>query len=129
MKYIFTILVFFTVFSVARAQQELTSHLMKDVFQSTYTNPAFRAKTRGSITTLSSLQANVRNTGFTYDQLITASIREEGGERLLDYGEMYNNLKLNGKDHAYIGLSFDVFALSLKIGKNKQKVVPFPFTL
>ena len=119
MKYLYTILVFFIGLNAAWAQQELTLHLMKDVFQSTHTNPAFRARTRGSVTILSSVHANLRNTGFTYDQLITASIQEEGGKRILSYEEMYNNLKLNGKDHMYIGLSFDVFALSLKIGKNR----------
>jgi len=119
MKYLFTIIVFCAGFHAAWAQQELTLHLMKDVFQSTHTNPAFRARTRGSVTILSSMHASVRNTGFTYDQLITANIQEEGGERFLDYGEMYNNLKLNGKDNAFTSFSFDAFALSLKIGKNR----------
>jgi hypothetical protein len=104
MKYLFTIFAFFIGLSAVNAQQELTMHLMKDVFQSTHTNPAFRARTRGSVTMLSSFQSSLRNTGFTYDQLITASIQEEGGERFLNYEEMYNNLKLNGKDHAYMGL-------------------------
>lgn len=119
MKYLFTSLIFFIGLHTALAQQELTLHLMKDVFQSTHTNPAFRARTKGSVTMLSSFQANVRNTGFTYDQLITASIQEESGKRFLDYGEMYSNLNLTGNDNMYIGFSFDAFALSFKVGKNR----------
>ncbi len=119
MKYLFTLITFFIGFSAVNAQQELTLHLMKDVFQSTHTNPAFRARTRGSVTFLSSYHSSLRNTGFTYDQLITRNIKDEGGERTLSYEDMYNNLKLKGKDHMYTGVSFDVFALSLKIGKNR----------
>ncbi len=119
MKYLYIIIFCIISIDPVWAQQELTLHLMKDVYQSNYTNPALRGRTRGNISLLSSVQVNVRNTGFTYDQLITQSIRQEGDKKILSYEDMYANLNLKGKDYLHFETSIDALVVAFKVGKNR----------
>lgn len=104
---------------VATAQQELTLHLMNNIYQSTHTNPALRGKNKVNVTLLSSYYAGVTNTGFNYNQIVSQVETDETGQKILDIGKLYHNLNLSGRDYANLRMSMDIFALSFRAGKGQ----------
>jgi len=120
MKYIYlTGLLLATIIQTAWAQQELTLHNMSSIFQSAHTNPAMQHKHKVIISLASSYQINAKNTGFTYNQVLAQVETDETGQRVLDLGQLADQLKLNGKDYVHTSASLDVFGLSFKSGKNR----------
>ncbi len=103
----------------ATAQQELTLHLMNNIFQSSHTNPALRPKNNVHVSLLSSYQVGVTNSGFNYNQIVSQIETDEDGQRTLDIGKLYRSLKLNGHDYANLGASVDVLAVSFRSGKGR----------
>lgn len=101
------------------AQQEVTLQLMNNVFQSTHTNPAFIPRNKVNVTILSSQHVNIKNTGFSYNQLLAQVKTDETGQRVLNPASLLENLKLNGRDYLHVGGSLDLFALGFKAGKNR----------
>ena len=120
MKYIYLLASSFLLFTFpTMAQQELTLHLMNNIFQSSHTNPALRPTNNVHISLLSSYQFGVTNTGFNYNQIVSQVETDENGQKTLDIGKLYHNVKLNGRDYANLGASVDVFALSFRAGKGR----------
>lgn len=105
--------------SPAYAQQEMTLHLMNNVFQSSHTNPALRPRNNVHISLLSSYQLGVSNTGFNYNRLVSQIETDENGQRVLDLGKLHSNTKLNGRDCANMNGSVDIFALGFRAGKGR----------
>lgn len=105
--------------NVVVAQQEVTLQLMNNVLQSTHTNPAFIPRNKVSITVLSSQHLNIKNTGFSYNQLLAQVKTDETGQRVLNPASLLENLRLNGRDYLHVGGSLDLFALNFKSGKNR----------
>ncbi|MEM6843136.1 MAG: DUF5723 family protein [Bacteroidota bacterium] len=119
-KYVYTIsLSLLLLASPGFAQQELTLHLMNNVFQSTHTNPALRSRNTISVSIASSYHLSLKNSGFTYNQLAANIEEDETGERVLDLGQLYDNLDLNGRDYLHFSANIDMFALSFGVGKNR----------
>lgn len=118
MKYIYlTAILFFSL--NAMAQQEFTLHTLDHVFQASHTNPAFSPRHKVSITLGSSYHVNLKNTGFTYNFLTSQIATDETGQRVLDLGQLSENLDLNGNDFVHGGASVDLFAISFKVAKNR----------
>ena len=103
----------------ARAQQEMTLHLMNNVFQSSHTNPALRPKNNVHVSLLSSYQFGVSNSGFNYNQLVSQIETDEDGQKVLDISKLYNNIDLNGRDYINANGSVDIFALGFRAGKGR----------
>ena len=120
MKYSYLLVSGLLLFALpAMAQQELTLHLMNNIFQSSHTNPALRPKNNVHISLLSSYQFGATNTGFNYNQLVSQIETDEDGQKTLNIGKLYENLRLNGRDYANLSGSVDLFALSFRSGKSR----------
>ena len=119
MRYYYLIIGLVLAISPAYAQQEMTLHLMNNVFQSSHTNPALRPKNNVHISLLSSYQFGATNSGFNYNQLVSQIETNEDGQRVLDIGKLYNNIKLNGRDYINLNGSVDLFALGFRSGKGR----------
>lgn len=102
-----------------QAQQEVTLHLMNNVFQAAHTNPALVPKNNIHITFIPSISAGVSNSGFHYNQLAAQIQTDEDGQRVLDLSELYGNLRLSGRDYININTSVDVLGVGFKVGKNR----------
>lgn len=100
-------------------QQELTLHLLNNVYQSSHTNPAFVPRNKVHVSLLSSYHLSVKNSGFTYNQLAANIEEDETGQRVLDIQNLYDNLNLNGNDFIHFSGDIDLFALSFKAAKNR----------
>lgn len=121
MKYFYSIISLFLLCTGSVvAQQEITLQLMNNVFQSTHTNPAIIPRNKANITLLSSYHIDVKNTGFSYNQLL-AQVEEgtEPGQRILNLESMLKNLKLGRKNYMNAGGSVDLLAIGFKAGKNR----------
>ena len=103
----------------AMAQQELTLHLMNNVIQSSHTNPALRPKNNVHVSFLPSFQAGITNSGFNYNSLSSQVETDESGQKILDLGKLYRNVKLSGRDYLNGTASVDVFMLSFRSGKGR----------
>ncbi len=103
----------------ALAQQEHTLHLMNNIIQSSHTNPALRPKNNVHISLLSSYQVGFANSGFTYNNLTSQIETDEDGQKTLDLGKLYGNIKLSGRDYINLGASLDVLAVSFRSGKGR----------
>ncbi|WKN42549.1 DUF5723 family protein [Tunicatimonas pelagia] len=102
------------------AQQELTLHLLDNVYQATHTNPAFRTRSNKiNVTIFSSAHLSLRNSGFTYNQLAANIKEDETGQRIIDLQDVQDNLNLNGRDYVHASFNADLFALSFPAGKNR----------
>lgn len=118
MRYFYLIALLFLGFT-GYAQQEFTLNTLDHVFQSAHTNPAFVHRHAVSVTLASSYHLNLKNTGFTYNFLTSQINTDESGQRILDLGQLADNLDLRGNDFMHIGASVDIFALSFRAGKNR----------
>lgn len=101
------------------AQQEFTLHTLDHVFQASHTNPAFSPRHKVSVTLGSSFHVNLKNTGFTYNFLASQINTDESGQRVLDLGQLSDNLDLKGNDFVHAGASVDILAVSFKAAKNR----------
>jgi len=118
MKYIY--LIGFLILSVGvRAQQEFTLHTLDHVFQSAHTNPAIVHRHAVSVTLMSSFHLHAKNTGFTYNQIVSQIETDETGQRVLNLGQLAENLNLKNKELIHAGASVDLFALSFRAAKNR----------
>ena len=103
----------------AMAQQELTLHLMNNIQQASYTNPAFRPRNNIHITLapiFPSLQVGVNNSGFTYNQIVSQVETDEDGQKTLDIGKLYRNTKVGKRSFANMNASLDLLAVSFRTG-------------
>lgn len=119
MKYIYLLSFLIISIHIAQAQQELTLHNMNGIVQSVHTNPAILPQHKVIVTLGSSYHINVKNTGFTYNQLLAQVETDESGQRVLDIGRLASDLKLNGKDYVHTSVSVDLFGLNFSAGKNR----------
>ena len=120
MKYQYLLVSALLLFTVpAIAQQELTLHLMNNIFQSSHTNPALRPKNNVHISLMSSYHFNATNTGFNYNQIASQVETDETGQKVLNIGKLYDNVKLSGRDYVNMGTSLDILALSFRSGKGR----------
>ena len=103
----------------AQAQQEVTLHLMNNVFQASHTNPALVPKNNIHITFIPSISAGVSNSGFHYNQLAAQVQTDEDGQRVLDLSELYGNIGLSGRDYFNLNASVDILGVGFKVGKNR----------
>ncbi|MGD1891121.1 MAG: DUF5723 family protein [Cyclobacteriaceae bacterium] len=101
------------------AQQELTLHLLDNVFQASHTNPAFVPRNNIHVSVASSFHLSLKNSGFTYNQLAANIEEDETGQRILDIERLYENLNLSGNDYIHFSGDIDLFALSFKAAKNR----------
>ncbi|MEQ9442869.1 MAG: DUF5723 family protein [Cyclobacteriaceae bacterium] len=122
MKYIYPLIIllaFAIIPAQVYAQQELTLHLLNNVYQSSHTNPAFVPRNKVHVSLLSSYHVSIKNSGFTFNQIAANIDEDETGQRVLDLEKLYSNLNLNGKDYIHLSTDIDLFALSFKAGKNR----------
>ena len=121
MNYRFWLLSILGMLSVpAMAQQELTLHLMNNIQQSSYTNPALRPRNKVHIAlapVLPSAQVGVNNSGFNYNQLVSQVETDERGQRVLDIGKLYHNTNVGRRSYANLSASLDVLAVSFRTGE------------
>ncbi|MGB3848593.1 MAG: DUF5723 family protein [Tunicatimonas sp.] len=121
MNYRYWLMSAFTALSVtAMAQQELTLHLMNNIQQASYTNPAFRPRNNIHITLtpiLPSVQVGVNNSGFTYNQIVSQVETDEDGQRILDLEKLYRNTKVGKRSYANASASLDLLAVSFRTGE------------
>nr|WKN34341.1 DUF5723 family protein [Tunicatimonas sp. TK19036] len=122
MKYIYSLIALILLAASSSqlyAQQELTLHLLNNVYQSSHTNPAFVPRNKVHVSLLSSYHLSLKNSGFTYNQIAANIEEDETGQRVLDLEKLYNNLNLNGNDYIHFSADIDLFALSFKAAKNR----------
>jgi hypothetical protein len=122
MKYnysLIALLVILLATSRGYAQQELTLHLLDNVFQASHTNPAFVPRNKVHVSVASSFHLTAKNSGFTYNQLAANIEEDETGQRILDIEKLYENLNLSGNDYIHFSGDIDLFALSFKAAKNR----------
>lgn len=120
MNYRYWLMSVFGLLSVsAMAQQELTLHLMNNIQQASYTNPAFRPRNNIHITLapiLPSVQVGVNNSGFTYNQMVSQVETDENGQKTLDIGKLYRNTNVGERSFANMNASLDLLAVSFRTG-------------
>lgn len=120
MNYRYWLMSVFALLSVsAMAQQELTLHLMNNIQQASYTNPAFRPRNNIHIALapiFPSVQVGVNNSGFTYNQIISQVETNEDGQKTLDIGKLYQNTKVGKRSFANMNASLDLLAVSFRTG-------------
>ncbi len=120
MNYRYWLMSVFALLSVsAMAQQELTLHLMNNVQQASYTNPAFRPRNNIHISVapiLPSIQVGVNNSGFTYNQIVSQVETGEDGQKTLDIGKLYRNTKVGKRSFTNMNASLDLLAVSFRTG-------------
>ena len=94
-------------------------HLMNNIQQASYTNPAFRPRNNIHITLapiFPSLQVGVNNSGFTYNQIVSQVETDEDGQKTLDIGKLYRNTKVGKRSFANMNASLDLLAVSFRTG-------------
>ncbi len=120
MNYRYWLTSVFALLSVsAIAQQELTLHLMNNIQQASYTNPAFRPRNNIHITLapiFPSVQVGFNNSGFTYNQIVSQVETDENGQKTLDIGKLYRNTKVGKRSFANMNASLDLLAVSFRTG-------------
>ncbi len=120
MNYRYWLMSVFGLLSVsAMAQQELTLHLMNNIQQASYTNPAFRPRNNIHIALapiLPSVQVGINNSGFTYNQIVSQVETDENGQKTLDVGKLYRNTKVGRRSYANMNASLDFLAVSFRTG-------------
>ena len=121
MNYRYWLMSVFALLSVsAVAQQELTLHLMNNVQQASYTNPALRPRNNVHVTftpILPSVQVGVNNSGFTYNQVVSRVETDEDGQKILDVGKLYRSTKVGRRSYANVNASLDLLAVSFRTGE------------
>ena len=91
------------------AQQELGLHFMRDVFQSSKTNPAFTAQSKIHFS-LPGTYYNISHTGASYNDVV---ITNEYGENVLDIGAVIDQME--DQNQLFTNVETETFAFSIGI--------------
>ncbi len=91
------------------AQQELGLHFMKDIWQSSKTNPAFSAQSNIHYS-LPSLYYNISHTGAAYNDVV---ITNEKGENVLDIGAVLDQME--DQNQLFTTVETETFSFSIGI--------------
>lgn len=110
MKKLLIIIITFIIITPLFAQQELATHLLRDVWQANKTNPAIFPDKR-LIIGLPGLYNNLNITNLTYNDLFV----EEGGETFLDMNNVIS--KLDNDNQIRENLEVETVSVALRLGK------------
>ena len=116
--------------SPVRAQQDHTFYFMSQVPQSAHLNPAYPSRCAYlGLPLLSSLHANLSNTGFSYNQLFP----ERGGVRVVDFQYLTESLHtfdlLNARVHTdllSVGFPWRDHFITFRISEKAGAMVHYP---
>ena len=95
--------------SSAFAQQELGLHFMKDIWQSSKTNPAFTSQAKVHFS-IPSMYYNISHTGASYNDFV---ITNENGENVLDIGAVIDQMDDNNQ--LFTTVETETFSFSIGI--------------
>lgn len=95
------------------AQQELGLHFVRDVWQSSKTNPAFTAQSKIHFSIPSTFY-NISHTGASYNDVV---ITDENGENVLDIGAVIDQME--DQNQLFTNVETETFSFSIGIKKLK----------
>ena len=107
-KLIPLILTFFFV-SSSFAQQELGLHFMKNIWQSSKTNPAFTTQSNIHFS-IPSFYYNISHTGATYNDFV---IKNDKGENVLDMGAVIDQME--AQNQLFSSVETETFSFSIGV--------------
>jgi hypothetical protein len=93
------------------AQQELGLHFMSDIWQSSKTNPAFKAQSKIHYS-LPSFYYNISHTGASYNDFV---IVDENGENVLDIGAVIDQMA--DQNQLFTSAETETFSFSIALKK------------